>query len=283
MNQKEEWYILHWKKLSNDTHRTLIKNIGKAHLQIIDEKAKSISNEIMNIYTTLVATTSPSLLTKLVYLWKIKSSKRKRISTFEFTKLANYIKWPDTNDTNPCDHFSSSLEMNDFYCTVCQHTFSISCLGLTRIVNKSTTVTGCTYCSVKSSLLCGKDECQFCNERSFVLVQLPTTIKWSDTNDNNPNENSRAVKEKKHVNCTVCQHTFSTALRNFHANYTRNKEATLNPCVYCDVRSSSFCGKDECQFCYQWSFALVPILPLKWSDSNTSKPCDHGKGSDLKF
>jgi hypothetical protein len=138
----------------------------------------------------------------------------------------------------------------DFKCKKCNHIFSPSLDSL------STGSIWCHYCAGKR--LCGEENCKTCFDKSFAsfeitkrqcirtLENLRLLFKWSN--------------KKYDFDCNNCKHIFPSSLNNVSRGQW---------CSYCSNPPKRLCGKENCDKCYQKSFASFD--PIKRDCIQTSE------------
>jgi very-short-patch-repair endonuclease len=99
-----------------------------------------------------------------------------------------------------------------------------------------------------------------CHNNSFK--SHPKHIYWSKKNKKSPRQVIKYSKKEYIFDCT-CKHEFETAL----ANIT-GKDAW---CGYCSTPTLYLCDKEDCEQCYNNSFASIS-KSIYWSKKNKFKP-----------
>jgi hypothetical protein len=135
-----------------------------------------------------------------------------------------------------------------FQCDVCPHSFNSSISNITK--NNGS---WCSYCSGRN--ICGKDDCDFCYEKSFKSYPEKTingNLKvecWHPTKngDTNPIDISYANGKKHWFQCDECPHSFNSSI----SGITRDDGSW---CPYCSVPCQKMCNETDCDFCYKKSF-----------------------------
>ena len=168
--------------------------------------------------------------------------------------------WSDNNAKKPRDVFKSSGKRYWFNCSVCDHYFDS---GLNSIIAGS----WCSFCS--NNRLCNDNDCQICFEKSFASYEKSKY--WSDKNAKKPRDVFKSSVNKYWFECSICNHSFDTALGNIVAG---------NWCPFCS--NNRLCNNNECNYCFNKSFASYEKSKY-WSDKNAKKPRDVFKSSVNKY
>lgn len=122
-----------------------------------------------------------------------------------------------------------------------------------------------------SSPLCGKEECDFCLERS-VLCFTGNFI-WSKKNKENPLRVSKNSNGKKYwFFCKKCQHHFLSLPVEIKSRIG---------CSYCG--GQKLCVKKECKMCFERSFASSDKSKYWDYEKNIMKPREVCKSTNRKF
>lgn len=98
-------------------------------------------------------------------------------------------------------------------------------------------------CSEKR-VLCDDNECDACFNKSFASC-IPNTIKIADKNIN-PRQIQKYSQKELLFECDTCNHEF---------NKTIIALTTGEHCVYCTTKPVTLCDKENCNFCFEKSFA----------------------------
>jgi len=118
----------------------------------------------------------------------------------------------------------------------------------------------CGYCSKTPHLLCSNNsdkKCEICYNKSFAAH--PRAKYWSKDNDCQPWEVFKHSNKKYTFNCPDCFHKFESSL---------NEISSRNGwCSYCSPFTQRLCDNNECDHCYENSFASHPKANL-WCDDN---------------
>lgn len=179
--------------------------------------------------------------------------------------FASHLKseyWSKDNQKKPREVFKHDNKKYKFDCDTCIHSFESV---LSSISNGS----WCPYCCYPPKKMCDEHNCKHCFEQSFASHQK--AVYWSDENDKKPREIFRSSGDKYKFDCIECKHSFEIKLDSI------NKECW---CQYC--ANKVLCDKDECDTCYQKSFASHPKA-VYWSHINTQSPRETFKSSDSKY
>ena len=157
------------------------------------------------------------------------------------------------SDVNPRQILKQSKQKLNFYCINCKHTYTSS------IYHKSNN-RGCPYCCTNSRLLCNKEDCIHCYNRSFASHEKAKC--WSNQNIKKPREVFKHSNIKYYIKCNTCSHDLYVQLNNV---------SNRQECGYCNSRL--LCSDNDCDSCYKKSFASHPFSKF-WSSTNNNKPRD---------
>ena len=158
--------------------------------------------------------------------------------------------WSDKNDDviKPRQVFKSSHKKYWFNCE-CGHQFECALSNITALN------CWCPYCANRK--LCKNKECQTCFEKSFASHDKSKC--WSDKNgDINPRQVFKSSGNKYWFDCNTCCHQFETALYSVIGN---------SWCPYCCRGNKQLCEKQDCQPCFENSFASHGKSKY-WSEKN---------------
>ena len=172
--------------------------------------------------------------------------------------------WSHKNgEIKPQQVFNGSNKKYWFDCGDCGHEFESSLNEITGQHN-----TWCSYCANKK--LCEKESCQSCLEKSFASHEKSQY--WSDKNGEiKPIQVFKSANTKYWFDCGDCGHEFNSILYNITGNNQW--------CAYCSNPPQKLCEKDDCQSCYENSFASHEKSKY-WSKKNGHvKPIQVFKGS----
>ena len=175
--------------------------------------------------------------------------------------------WSHKNgEIKPQQVFNGSNKKYWFDCGDCGHEFESSLNEITGQHN-----TWCSYCANKK--LCEKESCQSCLEKSFASHEKSQY--WSDKNGEiKPIQVFKSANTKYWFNCD-CGHEFNILLNNLtgHNHW----------CSYCSSPPQKLCEKEDCQSCFEKSFASHEKSKY-WSEKNGEiKPIQVFKGSHRKY
>jgi very-short-patch-repair endonuclease len=168
--------------------------------------------------------------------------------------------WSNKNELSPRDATISSGLKCKFDCK-CGHEFSI------RIANV-TNGQWCPYCSNPPQQLCCDEKCILCYEKSFA--SHPKVKYFCD--DILPRNIFKSSGNKFLFKCN-CGHYFKTS----PAHIMRDSW-----CPYCSVPPKKLCDNDDCDACYQKSFASN-VKSEFWSSENKITPRKVLKCSNKTF
>ncbi len=190
--------------------------------------------------------------------------KRKISYDRSFASCEKSLYWSKRNIKSPEECSKSSHDKIWFDCNICFHEFDMT---LNHITSGGQ---WCPYCA--NQKLCNDEECNDCFERSFASHEK--SIYWSHNNTNNPRDCSKSSNKKYLFNCQLCKHEFKIAL----GNITNGG----NWCPYCAKPSNKLCDNQDCNFCFEKSFASHE-KSLYWSKKNKKTPRDCFKSSSMKY
>lgn len=161
--------------------------------------------------------------------------------------------WSSTNLCKPRDIMKSTKIKYLFDCDTCNHSFEIA---PSYIVHQNQ---WCQYCGNNS--LCNNDDCKLCYNKSFASHEKSKY--WSNKNNVLPKNIFKNTKKKYYFDCDKCSHIFELSPK---VIVMQNQW-----CQYCN--NSKLCDDDECQMCFQNSFASNEKSKY-WSINNTIRPRD---------
>jgi very-short-patch-repair endonuclease len=177
-----------------------------------------------------------------------------------FASQFKSIFWSKKNDLSPRQVFKSSGKKYWFDCCDCLHSFESA---LNHIIRGKF----CPYCA--NQKLCTEANCYTCFEKSFA--SCPMSFCWSNKNLLVPREVFKHSHTKYKLDCCVCFHTFESKLHNFNNTYS---------CSYCD--GYEFCEEEDCDTCFNKSFASHPMSQY-WSKENNISPRMVSKSTHKKY
>jgi very-short-patch-repair endonuclease len=96
----------------------------------------------------------------------------------------------------------------------------------------------------KKRVLCDDDDCDACFNKSFASC-IPKNIEIVDTQIDARDIQKYSQKELL-FKCTDCNHTFIKKIMGF---------TTGEYCIYCTSKPIKMCDKEDCNFCFEKSFA----------------------------
>ena len=182
--------------------------------------------------------------------------------SFASHEKADY--WSKKNKSLPRQVFKSSHEKFYFNCNICKHEFSTHLSSITK-------GTWCPYCCNPSIKLCEDKDCIQCFEKSFASSDKSKY--WSDKNNLQPIQIFKSSGNKYWFNCKNCNHEFDMMLSNISKD---------NWCPYCSEPCKKLCDNNDCNFCFNKSFASHEKAKY-WSDKNDLQPRYVFKGSNTKY
>jgi len=156
------------------------------------------------------------------------------------------------NNLTPREVTISSNKKGWFICSVedCGHTFESVIGDVTRSDGKAK---WCPYCSNPPQKLCFSIECDSCFERSFA--SHPKSKFWHSTkNKLTPREVAISCNKKFWFICSAgdCGHEFESVI------YNITNLKTPRWCPYCSNQTRKLCSSEECNHCFNRSFASHP-------------------------
>ena len=152
--------------------------------------------------------------------------------------------WSDKNNKTPRDLSICNDKKYWFNCDKCPHEFESA-------LSHITAGKWCPYCvNLKR---CDKEDCNHCFKNSFASCDKKTPSGknnivdcWSDKNNKTPRDLTMHCNKKFWFKCDKCPHEFESALNNITAGKW---------CPYCSVPVRRMCNKDDCNHCFNKSFA----------------------------
>jgi hypothetical protein len=142
-------------------------------------------------------------------------------------------------DLDPADYSISSRKEVQWKCQDCPHTFKSACYTRENGC-------GCPYCSKR--VVCGKEDCEECFERSLASSIQAGTLTASFHLDNvkTPLELTCSSNIICKWTCLKCMHVFDKQCNDMSAGYG---------CPYCCVPRQKLCDDEKCQACFDGSLA----------------------------
>lgn len=128
----------------------------------------------------------------------------------------------------------------------------------------------CPYCSSPPKKLCENLECISCYNKSFASYEK--SIYLYD-NDLDPRFIFKSSTKYYNFKCNICNHIFID---------TPNHITSGRWCSYCSEYSKILCINENCNLCYNKSFASHP-MSISWSNKNTEIPRNVFKHSNTKY
>jgi very-short-patch-repair endonuclease len=159
--------------------------------------------------------------------------------------------WSNKNELKPIQVFKSSIEKYIFNCS-CGHEFNQSLSA----INSGK---WCSYCCSPPKLLCEKEDCEKCFEKSFASHEKAKY--WSNKNKLKPIQVFRNSHDKYIFNCDKCDHTFEKDM-----NHISGRNGW---CPYCC--NQKLCENKKCEMCLSKTFASSEKAKY-WSEKNKLKP-----------
>jgi hypothetical protein len=156
-----------------------------------------------------------------------------------FASHPKSIYWSDENELRPREVFKNTDRKKFKFNCQCGHKLDVILKGISRD-NK-----WCKYCSHQQ--LCDNEECKMCFENSFASQEW--SYQWSEKNgDVNPRQVFKYSNTKYRFNCVTCCHEFESGLNNVTVTQSSS-------CPYCSNPPKQLCENEDCQTCFEKSFA----------------------------
>lgn len=180
--------------------------------------------------------------------------------SFASSKKSQYLR---DKDINTLLIYKNSHKKYEFDCVECGHTFAsalnnVICLGR-----------WCPFC--RNQKLCEKDDCRLCFEKSFA--NNVNSKYWSSKNQVSPRQIFMTTKKEYIFSCDVCNHKF---------NMKPQTLANNKGCPFCAVPSQRLCESNECDLCFNRSFASEEAS-INWSNTNSITPRHVFKNTHTKY
>tara|TARA_B100001094_G_scaffold151206_1_gene146393 strand:- start:4040 stop:5356 length:1317 start_codon:yes stop_codon:yes gene_type:complete len=190
-----------------------------------------------------------------------------------FASHPKAIYWHQTKNGNitPRDVFKNSAKKYWFKCEKCNHSFDPQLSDVTRVRGS-----WCPYCCIPGQKLCNDENCNFCFNNSFA--SHPKAIYWHQTKNGNvtPRDVFKCSGTKYWFECEKCNHPFDARLGDV------NKKDSW--CPYCSIPCKKLCNDENCNFCFNNSFASHPKA-IYWDQTENGNvtPRDVFKCSNTKY
>ncbi|QIN54507.1 putative restriction endonuclease with zinc-ribbon domain [Cedratvirus kamchatka] len=168
-----------------------------------------------------------------------------------FASMKKSQHWSQKNILSPRDVSKTASYVTLMDCPVCLHEYSSTVHNLVAMGSS------CSYCPGRRR--CLDENCDLCFGRSFASIE--NSKYWSDKNKLTPREIGKQDKGLFWFFCPDCDHEFQ---RKPH-DISKGKHI----CLFCNGKE--LCGREECEPCYQRSFASVENSKY-WSDKNGISP-----------
>lgn len=142
-----------------------------------------------------------------------------------------------------------------FICDICEHEFE----NVLKDIASLKKPCWCPYCSIPTKKICFSPDCDHCYKKSFQSYKGKTSkgkLKiecWSKKNIISSREVLKGNDKKFWFICDVCEHEFDTSLDKITGKRGRW-------CPYCCIPIKKLCGRKDCKFCYEKSFASYDAL-----------------------
>jgi hypothetical protein len=125
-----------------------------------------------------------------------------------------------------------------FHCSKCNHDFDANTSNIVGLGR------WCPYCAVPSKKHCPDDKCEFCFNKSFASHSKAKYLHKTKNGDFNPLFIGLNSNKPYWFNCPDCEHDILMTLDSVvHGRW----------CYYCS--HNQLCSENECDFCFQNSFA----------------------------
>uniref|UniRef100_A0A6C0HL14 DUF559 domain-containing protein n=1 Tax=viral metagenome TaxID=1070528 RepID=A0A6C0HL14_9ZZZZ len=170
--------------------------------------------------------------------------------------------WSDKNELKPKNIAKFSNKKYIFDCN-CGHEFETVLSHISR-------GSWCSYCSSPPQKLCNIEDCKTCFEKSFASHEKAQY--WSDKNKLKPKQVMKGSHKKYIFDCN-CGHEFETVLSHISRG---------SWCSYCCNPPIKLCYKENCNMCYEKSFASHEKAKY-WSDKNELFPTNVFKNANIKY
>ena len=163
------------------------------------------------------------------------------------------VNWSDKNSIKPHQISKGREDFIWFDCDKCGHDFESRLKDVMR-------GSWCPYCA-KNGILCGKDNCSDCYNKSFASHDKSKNLLMIGGD-------LKAINIKLYstitrwFECDNCPHSFEMIISNV---------STGHWCPYCAKASSQLCDDENCIYCHNRSFASVGKSKY-WSAKNKDLP-----------
>jgi very-short-patch-repair endonuclease len=185
-------------------------------------------------------------------------------NSFASHPKAKFWSTERNNGLKPEDFALNSHKKYWFDCE-CGHPFESSLLNINQNNN------WCGYCSNPPKKLCIDENCEMCFNNSFASHSK--SIYWSDENELRPREVFKNTDRKKFKFDCECGHKLDVILKGISRD---NKW-----CKYC--AHQSLCENDECQMCWNNSFASIEKCKLLSDKTINPRTLFKSSRKKLKF
>lgn len=158
-----------------------------------------------------------------------------------FASLSQAIFWNKcrNNSTVP-RHVARTANKSFWFDCKCGHAFLSQ---LNNIVKGQ----WCPYCCVPCQKLCDNEDCSMCFDNSFA--SSPHSRHWYFGRNNSIPRNVPRTSNKKYWFSCMCGHIFSASLKDI---------STGSWCPYCSKPCKKLCDDEDCNMCFNNSFASIP-------------------------
>jgi Zn finger protein HypA/HybF involved in hydrogenase expression len=197
----------------------------------------------------------------------------KCISSFAINEKKASL-WSKDNEEKPHEVSLSSGKEFIFDCDKCSHSYSMK-------LNHVNGNNGCGYCA--NQKLCDDSKCKECLNKSLAGSNRAAFFKKSNKdskgNKITPREIFMNSGKKYEFECNNCPHSFTAKVSSI-TSLTRNTW-----CPYCSSSTKKLCDDNDCDHCFNSSFASCKMSkPKFWSKKNGKiKPRDLALNSNKKY
>ena len=190
-------------------------------------------------------------------------------ASFASHEKAEYWHPTKNNNIKPRNIMKGTHKKYWFKCPDCNHDINKK---IEDIIIKGT---WCYYCCKPQQKLCDDDNCEHCFNASFASHEKAEY--WHPTKNNNikPRNIMKGTHKKYWFKCPDCQHSFESNISNIvgHNQW----------CPYCCKPQQKLCDDDNCEHCFNASFASHEKAKYWHPTKNNKKPRDIMKVSGKKY
>ena len=156
-----------------------------------------------------------------------------------------------------------------FKCPDCPHSFE-------QRIDVVTRGSWCPYCCFPRKKICDNNNCEYCFNISFASHEKAEY--WHPTKNNNikPRDIMKGTHKKYWFKCPDCNHDINKKIEDIIIKETW--------CYYCCKPQQKLCDDDNCEHCFNASFASHEKAEY-WhpTKNNNIKPRDIMKGTHKKY